>query len=72
MVPNIRKDMDCLKDSIHAPGLGRYLVRTGKDVYKRQPYDKSEAPAIASLYGVELIQVTDYPLSQHFPLVLDC
>ena len=29
-------------------------------------------PAIASLYGVELIQVTDYPLSQHFPLVLDC
>lgn len=37
-----------------------------------EPYDKSEAPAIASLYGVELIQVTDYPLSQHFPLVLDC
>ena len=27
---NIRKDMACLKDSIHAPGLGRYLVRTGK------------------------------------------
>lgn len=43
-----------------------------KTIYYCEPYDKSEAPAIASLYGVELIQVTDYPLSQHFPLVLDC
>ena len=37
-----------------------------KTIYYCEPYDKSEAPAIASLYGVELIQVTDYPLSQHF------
>ena len=29
-VPKMRKDMACLKDSIHAPGLGRYLVRTGE------------------------------------------
>ena len=43
-----------------------------KTIYYCEPYDKSEAPAIASLYGVELIQVTDYPLSAHFPLVLDC
>lgn len=43
-----------------------------KTIYYCEPYDKSEAPAIASLYGVELIQVTDYPLSRHFPLVLDC
>lgn len=43
-----------------------------KTIYYCEPYDKSEAPAIARLYGVELIQVTDYPLSQHFPLVLDC
>ena len=42
-----------------------------KTIYYCEPYDKSEAPAIASLYGVELIQVTDYPLSRHFPLVLD-
>ena len=39
-----------------------------KTIYYCEPYDKSEAPAIASLYGVELIQVTDYPLSRHFPL----
>ena len=37
-----------------------------KTIYYCEPYDKSEAPAIASLYGVELIQVTDYPLSRHF------
>lgn len=54
-----------------------YLMHAGavcpwrKTIYYCEPYDKSEAPAIASLYGVELIQVTDYPLSRHFPLVLD-
>lgn len=42
-----------------------------KTIYYCEPYDKSEAPAIANLYGVELIQVTDYPLSRHFPLVLN-
>lgn len=42
-----------------------------KTVYYGQPYLKSEAPAIAEKYDVELIQVTDYPLSAHFPLVIE-
>lgn len=51
-----------------APPACRPLCAHGvKTIYYCEPYDKSEAPAIASLYGVELIQVTDYPLSAHFP-----
>lgn len=42
-----------------------------KTIYYCQAYEKSEAPAIAKMYGVELIQVTEYPLSSHFPLVCD-
>lgn len=43
-----------------------------KTIYYAVGYDKSEAPAIAAMYGVELIQVSDYPLSEHFPLVAHC
>lgn len=42
-----------------------------KTIYYCEHYDKSEAPSIAELYGVSLVQVTDYPLSQQFPLVQD-
>ena len=42
-----------------------------KTIYSAEPYAKSDAPAIAAMYGVELIQVNDYPLSAHFPLVAD-
>lgn len=38
-------------------------------IYYSEPYAKSEAPAIAKMYGVELIQVCDYPLASQFPLV---
>lgn len=40
-----------------------------KTIYYGEAYKESQAPAIAELYGVELIQVKDYPLSQRFPLV---
>ena len=40
-----------------------------KTIYYGESYAASEAPAIAAMYGVELIQVKDYPLSQNFPLV---
>lgn len=40
-----------------------------KKIYYGESYATSEAPAIAEMYGVELIQVKDYPLAQHFPLV---
>ncbi|MEG0023782.1 MAG: deoxycytidylate deaminase [Akkermansia sp.] len=40
-----------------------------KTIYYAEPYAKSEAPAIAEMYGVSLIQVSDYPLAQQFPLV---
>lgn len=40
-----------------------------KTIYYGEAYKKSEAPAIAAMYGVELIQVQDYPLSTRFPLV---
>ncbi len=42
-----------------------------KTIYYAEPYEKSEAPAIAAMYGVELIHVPDYPLSQRFPLVVN-
>ena len=60
---NLQPDMEEAMQALCAHGV--------KTIYYCEPYDKSEAPAIASLYGVELIQVTDYPLSRHFPLVLD-
>ena len=41
-------------------------VRT---IYYGEDYPASQAPAIAKLYGVELIHVPCYPLSEHFPLV---
>lgn len=40
-----------------------------KTIYYSQDYPASEAPAIAAMYGVELIKVEDYPLSRRFPLV---
>lgn len=33
-----------------------------KEVYFREPYPDSEAPTIAERYGVQLIQLTDFPL----------
>lgn len=33
-----------------------------KEVYYRDPYPESEAPAIAALYRIPLIQLQDYPL----------
>ena len=39
-----------------------------KIIYYGEDYDKSEARAIADLYGVQLICVPDYPLS-NLPLV---
>ena len=41
-----------------------------KTIYYAEPYAQSEAPAIAELYGVELIRIPDYPLSRQFPLVV--
>ncbi len=41
-------------------------VRT---IYYGEDYAASEAPAIAAMYGVELIKVENYPLSARFPLV---
>lgn len=40
-----------------------------KTIYYGEPYSTSDAPAIAKMYGVELIQVSDYPLASQFPLV---
>ena len=40
-----------------------------KTIYYGEEYADSQAPAIAKLYGVELIHVPDYPLSHRFPLV---
>ena len=34
-----------------------------KIIYYGLDYKKSEAPAIAALYGVELVHVPEYPLS---------
>lgn len=35
------------------------------------PYIQSQAPAIATMYGVNLVQVADYPLCTQFPLVIN-
>ena len=32
-----------------------------KEVYFRDVYEDSEAPAIASIYSVSLVQLTQYP-----------
>ncbi len=40
-----------------------------KVIYYGESYKKSEAPEIAQKYGVELIEVKQYPLVEHFPLV---
>ena len=40
-----------------------------KTIYYGQPYPESQAPAIAELYGVELIHVPSYPLAGQFSLV---
>ncbi len=40
-----------------------------KTIYYGEDYAASQAPAIAAMYGVELIKVEDYPLSTRFPLV---
>lgn len=40
-----------------------------KTIYYGENYAASEAPAIAAMYGVELTQIKQYPLSQDFPLV---
>ena len=40
-----------------------------KTIYYGEDYATSQAPAIAEMYGVELIKVDDYPLSRNFPLV---
>ena len=40
-----------------------------KKIYYGEDYAASQAPAIAAMYGVELIKVDDYPLSHRFPLV---
>ena len=39
-----------------------------KTIYYGEDYPDSQAPAIAELYGVQLIHVPDYPLSDSFPL----
>lgn len=48
-----------------------------KTIYYGEAYASSEAPAIAEMYDVQLIQVPSYPLAEQFPLVregsrLDC
>ena len=40
-----------------------------KTIYYGEDYAASQAPAIAKMYGVELIKVDEYPLSHRFPLV---
>lgn len=40
-----------------------------KKIYYGEDYAASQAPAIAAMYGVELVKVDDYPLSARFPLV---
>lgn len=40
-----------------------------KTIYYADPYKESQAPIIAEMYGVELIQVSVYPLCEQFPLV---
>ena len=40
-----------------------------KTIYYGEDYAASQAPAIAKMYGVELIKVDEYPLSSRFPLV---
>ncbi len=40
-----------------------------KVIYYGESYKQSEAPEIARMYGVELIEVKEYPLVEHFPLV---
>ena len=40
-----------------------------KTIYYGEAYPDSQAPAIAAMYGVELIHVPEYPLSRSFPLV---
>ena len=40
-----------------------------KKIYYGEDYAASQAPAIAAMYGVELIKVEEYPLSRRFPLV---
>ena len=40
-----------------------------KTIYYGEAYTKSEAPQIAQMYGVALIEVSEYPLSAQFPLV---
>ena len=42
-----------------------------KTIYYGEDYAASQAPAIAEMYGVELIKVDDYPLSSRFPLVAE-
>lgn len=42
-----------------------------KTIYYGEDYAASQAPAIAEMYGVELIKVNDYPLSHRFPLVAE-
>ena len=40
-----------------------------KTIYYGEDYAASQAPAIAEMYGVDLIKVDDYPLFSQFPLV---
>ncbi len=42
-----------------------------KTIYYGETYSASEAPAIATMYHVELIQVPHYPLESNFPLVAE-
>lgn len=42
-----------------------------KTIYYGDGYARSEAPSIAAMYGIELIHVPHYPLSEEFPLVHD-
>ena len=42
-------------------------VRT---IYYGEDYSKSESKAVAEMYGIELIQIKQYPLCDQFPLRL--
>ncbi|MCC8020409.1 MAG: deoxycytidylate deaminase [Akkermansiaceae bacterium] len=42
-----------------------------KTIYYGEKYSRSDAPAIAAMYNVQLIQVPRYPLEADFPLVSD-
>ena len=44
-------------------------ARGVRTIYYGEDYDDSRPPEIAAMYGVELIHVPEYPLSQQFPLV---